>query len=709
MRMQLVELLSISDQSARDKALRHAFAAFTPDIEVAGDELFALVVLLNLTLKRGQGAELDDEQQAKTLLLDQNHLDKCAKQARWLHSHNLKYPDSRVSHQPLVMPSPPQIPGVVTSAGLPMRLGWANNGGDINYAKLFCSSFLYHGITSNLALQLVAKVPVPAWIDAFRKLGLADSAIVELQGQLAKILAIMTVPSEVSYYSKQVRFWYQRDYCAITPVVSHGLMGQLQHLIYEKQIPHLTISHAHPASVGSLVGAVGGKVAVLDYPPPVRARKGQTFAQSRTTRINQGDSLFDRTILRDGVFIKALQHLIDPAGLTHRQRKRSQLSALRYLRRQLACWLAPLIEWRDEIQQTQCEMPSINPDSVEWQVLNCPLSALPSLVTRLAESCHLALQNCSATHRLAFHPRLLIPIKTQLRWLLNKLAIDNKPAPSKPATCCYLHLSGLRVYDAIALANPYLCGIPSLSALAGFCHDYERRLTSLLKRSVHLTGVAWYLHDYHLQSAKNLPAPLLPISEKEFSAISRPGVIDGKYCDLGMDLVLALHVDDDHPAFSADELNRIQAAFPSRFAGGCLHPPSLYEGKPWCKIHADRGELFSTLSRLPRSGCWIYPHPSQVNQLEGLLDTLSTDHRLRPVSTGYVFLESPQIRIGSVEKHHVYAESAIGLALCINPIEMRLAGCNHWFKHGFWQLNVSNGAMLMTGVGNEERLHRGAM
>ncbi|WP_421199361.1 type I-F CRISPR-associated protein Csy2 [Aeromonas enteropelogenes] len=706
--MQLREWFNTSDKAERDKALRRAFVPFTPDIEIAGDEWLALVVLLNLTLKRGQGDELTDKRHAKALLLDQKHLEKCVKQVRWLHSHNLKYPDSRVSHQRLVIASPPQIPGVVTSAGLPMRLGWANNSADINHAKLFCSSFLYHGVTTNLALQLATDVPAPAWTTAFRKLGLADSAIAALQSQLAQLLATSTVPAEVSPYSKQMRFWYQGDYCAITPVVSHGLMSQLHQLIYEKRIPHLIISHDHPASVGSLVGAVGGKIAVLHYPPPVSVEKRRNFSQSRATRINQGDRLFDRTILRDQIFIHALEHLIAPSGLTRRQRKQSHLSALRYLRRQLACWIAPLIEWRDEVEQNQGTLPSIDPSRVEWQVLSCPQSELPSFGIALAESCHLSLQSHPATRRLAFHPRLLMPIKTQLRWLLNKLALDES-VPPQTATCCYLHLSGLRVYDAVALANPYLCGIPSLSALAGFCHDYERRLTAVLKRSVRLTGVAWYLRDCHLQPAKNLPEPSSPLSAHEVSAIRRPGLIDSKHCDLGMDLVLALHVDADHPAFSADEQNLLQAAFPSRFAGGCLHPPSLYEGQLWCNIYTNRGALFSKLSRLPRSGCWVYPHLSQVTDLEDLFETFSTDRRLLPISAGYVFLEPPQLRAGSVEKHHAYAESALGLALCINPVEMRLTGNNHFFKHGFWQLDVSNGAMLMTGVGNLEPPHRGTM
>ena len=173
--MHLQALINLHDQAERDKALRRAFAPYTPDIELEGEEYRALVVLVNLTLKRDQAVDLCDESQAQRLVNDDKHLEHCVHQVAWLHSHNLKYPDTRVSGQRLVIDAPPLIPGVVTSAGLQNRLGWANNSAEINYAKLFCSSFLYQGLSSNLAQQLVADSL--AWTGAFRQLGVANTAI----------------------------------------------------------------------------------------------------------------------------------------------------------------------------------------------------------------------------------------------------------------------------------------------------------------------------------------------------------------------------------------------------------------------------------------------------------------------------------------------------------------------------------------------------
>lgn len=705
--MHLRELLDNAVLTERDKALRRGFAPYCPDLDVAGEEYTALVVLLNLTLKRDQMGDLCDELQARQLLLDDKHLARCVGTVRWQHSHNLKYPDSRVSGQRLIMDPPPQIPGVVTSAGLEPKLGWAHNSADINLAKLFGTSFRHLGVTTNLALQLTRQASV--WLEAFARLGMSSTAINELQAQLSHALAAECIPLAVSPYSKQVRFIYQHDYCAITPVVSHTLLASLQALIYQTRCPHLSLEHAHPASLGSLVGAVGGKIAVLHYPPPVGHATHRGFSQSRAQRLAEAKSLFDQSVLYDRIFIDSLDHLISPQGPTRRQRKQQRLSALRYLRRQLAVWLGPIIEWRDEVQQDLAQVEKLLPESLERKILMVQQSAMPELCLEVAARFHLELQSHPVGRRYAYHPDLIGPIKTQLRWLLTKLAEASDATEGRPKEQrCYLHFSGLRVYDAVALANPYLCGLPSLSALAGFTHDYERRLSALLQRKVQIDGVAWYLRHYQLSSAKLLPEPSTPVSVREVSAIRTPGLIDSRYCDLGMDLVLELWFPEDGTAPTTEEQTLLQAAFPSRFAGGCLHPPSLYEGKSWCNCYEGHSELFNAVSRLPRTGCWVYPYRSDITDLEGLIATLEADSRLRPVSSGYVLLEEPTVRSGSLEGHHAYAESAIGLALCVNPVEMRLGGMAQFFADGFWHMRKANRAMLMQCASNMEKTH-GAM
>ena len=180
---------------------------------------------------------------------------------------------------------------------------------------------------------------------------------------------------------------------------------------------------------------------------------------------------------------------------------------------------------------------------LELELITQPKKMLPELMLQVAGRFHLELQNHSAGRRFAFHPALMAPIKSQILWLLRQLADDEeKDEPHPPTSCYYLHLSGLTVYDASALANPYLCGIPSLSALAGFCHDYERRLQSLIKQPVHFGGMAWYLSRYSRVTGKHLPEPSKLADPKSVSGIRRPGLLDGRYCDLGMDLIIEVHI-----------------------------------------------------------------------------------------------------------------------------------------------------------------------
>jgi len=213
-----------------------------------------------------------------------------------------------------------------------------------------------------------------------------------------------------------------------------------------------------------------------------------------------------------------------------------------------------------------------------------------------------------------------------------------------------------------------------------------------------ISGIAWFIRHYSQVKGQHLPAPTHPASSRQTSVLKTPGILDGKYCDLVMDLVLQVSaIDDGAPRATLGDhsTSLLQAALPSCFAGGSLHPPALYEQQHWCRYYSSSGELFSVLSRLPRHGCWIYPHESSVTSLEDLVVALDADSALRPVHTGYVPLTSLSERAGSIAPSHCYAESAIGLARCVNPIDMRLSGRQRFLKNGFWCFCAENASILM--------------
>jgi len=151
----------------------------------------------------------------------------------------------------------------------------------------------------------------------------------------------------------------------------------------------------------------------------------------------------------------------------------------------------------------------------------------------------------------------------------------------------------------------------------------------------------------------------------------------------------------------SQHISLIQAAMPSRFAGGTLQAPLMEQYKNWVQVYSTPNELFKPLAMLPRNGCWIYPTNKKVTSLESLTDILELNPKLRPAAVGYVAMERPTQRVGALEDKHCYAEPAIGLVKCVTPIETRLAGVENFMRNAFWLLNVENEVMLMETANRE--------
>ena len=682
--MHINEIINIQDRNERDKALRKAFASYG-EIPITDDaEFITLVVLLNLTLKRSDIDDLCNVTTARQLLQDSSHLQHCLRTTEWFHTHNLKYPDPRVSKQRLIAKSPMLIPGIITSAGLPQLFGWANNSSDINYSKLFNSAFIYQGKTQNLA-HLLAQDD-PSWFQALNQIGLSTLEVSALCASVKTSLVMHSnFPDEVDDYSKQLRFPFNDGYIAITPVLSHSLQVRLHQLAFHGAFHTTIIKHAHPASVSSLVGALGGNVSALYYPPDIRKFRQQTFTQSKIKAHNQAKMLFDNSIINDRYFIKALDHIIHPEGLTKKQKQNFRHSALKYLKRCLCIWLSPIFDLRDDIESNHTIINEDDIHGLAAQLINQPKNELHLLSNELTTELHKALQSFHVTKKYAYHARLLHPIKQNFVGILKQLAKMEKGISKTDCSTYYLHLSNIHVYDALALANPYLCGIPSLSALAGFCHDYQRRVSKLLSKPLLFSEFALFIRDYSSVTGKQLPEPSLVEKLSEVSNVKRPGIIDNKHCDLLMDLVIKIQISDEDTSISDSEFSLFQSGLPSKFAGGCLHPPSLYESIDWCQIYSDVNELYTKLARLPRQGCWVYPYPTEITSLDELSNLLKKKPAIKPASIGYTGLEDPNERNNSIEKNHMYAESCIGVAECVNPIDVRLQGINKFIQNAFWQ------------------------
>ena len=137
----LQSLLNIADVENRNVALKRAFSAFTAYVDVTNDEVSALAVLLNITYPKKLVDDLLDKKLAKKTLGNDKHIDACISEVKWLHTHNLKYPDIRVSKQRLVVQQPPKHPTVLTSVNCAKSFGWSHDAAKVNPAKLFTCHF----------------------------------------------------------------------------------------------------------------------------------------------------------------------------------------------------------------------------------------------------------------------------------------------------------------------------------------------------------------------------------------------------------------------------------------------------------------------------------------------------------------------------------------------------------------------------------------
>lgn len=694
--MLISELLSIEKLDERNHQLRHAFAPYTSMLVVDGEEPLTIVVLLNLTSKKTDKSDLCDYPIAKKIVADDEFLDSCIKEVQWLHSHNLKYPDSRVSDQKMILTSPEIIHGCATSAGETAVMGWSHNSSDVNRAKLFCSSFSWRGEVTNLARLI--KDGDAVWRRCFENLGLSDQRMALVEQKMLEYLPSNTTPLEVSPFSKQVRMPFKNGYCAVTPVVSHALQCKVQRLVISQSLPNSTLRHAHPASIGDLVASVGGKIRFLQSFPRVQKTDYTLHPQYRD-RQSESPQVLYKFAITNKRFLSKLRLLLNVSSFsTKRLRKRKRVGALSSIKLAILEWLEPLLESRKGLDESGKKIEEVNlhPGELEYIFLTTPYDQMIEITGLLNVRFHEELQRNVRGREFAFHPKLMAAIRTQIEYVLAHIAdIAKQPDLECREDRSYIHFSDLKVQGADIVSSPYLMGMPSLTALWGFTHNFELKLRKLSGRNISIIGAAWFIKKLDTNWDAKLPEPMNCVKLRQQSDIRRPGIRSSIYCDITMDLVMIVKSIDGEKTVSTQDMTLVQAAFPSRFAGGCLLPPAVSEQTNWLNIYQNKDEAFNKLSRMPRNGCWIYPVDTSSSSLDEMLQQVVSEANYRLASIGYAALEEPRFREGSIEHLHCFAENALGLVNCVKPIEVKYAGSRQFFNSAFWQIQIQNRSMLI--------------
>lgn len=695
--MHIREILASENIVERNQSLRRAFSTFTESIDVTGCENEVLIILLNLTYRKNQVEDLLDKRLAKTALNNEDHVSKCIEEVQWFHTHNLKYPDIRVSKQNLAVDSPLLHPRVLSSANYDRRFGWTHNSAQVNTVKFLLSYFYWQG--ENHCLAEILSKSGEGWKTAFQSLGMPVKSFINVCGRIKGFLPNTTIPDSVDKYSTQVRMPYHDGYVALTPVVSHVLQSTIQQAARKKQGSFDKVTFTRSAAVSELVASMGGFVNTLSYLPYI-GRKAHGLHHSRLFQMENGNGVFNNKVLFKKSFTKALDGLIYSGGvLALKQRRQQKVVSNKEIRNTLTSWLAPILEWRLEVIEGRVGLDLLEkiPNSLTRDILTASDVELPEYSSSLFSLLNAVLSNLPSTQRYAFHPKLITPLRSALKWLLSHITSeDTSTKPSNDETCRYLHLKDIRVFDAQALSNPYCIGTPSLTAVWGMMHNYQRKLNEALNTKVRFTSFSWFIKEYSAVAGKKLPeVGLQGVKQNE---LRRPSIVDNKYCDLVFDLVIHIDGYEDDLLLLDESTNLLKAHFPSTLAGGAMHPPELDVTTQWCNLYHDESLLFDKLRRLPLSGRWVMPTKHKIHDLEELLSLLTSNSSLSPTMFGYMLLDKPKGRPGSLENVHCYAEPAIGVIEYKTAIDIRIKGIKNYFNQGFWMLDAQEGFMLMKSV-----------
>lgn len=688
----LQDLIDIEDPKLRFVKIKKAFMPYTRPIEVDGNEKEALIVLLNLSLSKPQAKDWLDSSRALGYFANSDNLATAGKEIQWFHTHNLKFPDCRVSEQRIIATPLYSETPTLTSQSLHRAYGWAHNSAVYKHTIWLLSEFRWRGKVENL-IHLIS-VGDDFWLELLADMGLEPEAQIKLKDLIECQLSSPHFPNEVNRYSKQVRFPWQNDYLSVTPVVSHAMQQELSVLSrhHECSLYFKTMTYPHSASIGNLCGSLGGHMNVLNYPIDVIANRHKTLGASRV-RTNR---YFDDYQLTSKRTCSVLAHLTGFEQLqTHKAQKHVRQYQLKIIRKQIALWLLPLIELRDSSVTEPIGCYDELDDELVKRVLTINESDFLELTTSLNQRLNLALQNNRFASRFAYHPKLMRVLKTELIWVLTQLSRPESEFPTiSMSKEQYLYLSSMRVFDAAAMSCPYLSGAPSLTAVWGFVHRYQHELRDLLPDSegqFAFKDFAIFIRDESVQTRAKLTEPSVLAKARCISPVNRTTIIGEDYSDLVFDIVITIESDQR----LSDYHNQLRAALPVSFSGGALFQPEIDLGINWLRTFVSQSDLFQVVKGLPSYGTWLSPYSYQPQNLSELQERLSDDGSLIPVTNGFHFLEHPQERQGALTRQHSYAENNIALAKRVNPIEVRLAGIDHFFEKVFWSLELTEQTILI--------------
>ncbi len=676
----LKALLDITGTSEKNDLIRKRLKPSSPALTADGLEFEMCIILLNLGYSKTENVDLTSIETATDFLVDSDHLPSVISESKWLHTHNIKYPDIRVSGKTIRANVLDKNIEGICSFGIAdcAQLGWSHNGKYVTKLQPLVTEFSWKNQVTCLAM-LIANREL-TWIGTLIKLGLDHDRIKELTDELVE--STQAFLPDIIRNTIQLRFKYGDDYVSITPVVSHAVLSQIQKLSRKKSLRTRTIHHPRMTNAGCLITALSGYVSVLNYYPHIFRNRGihDYFNQL------EEDDFFNAEHLRPNSFIKALRDIVfEPFHPTLRNKRIARVQAIKAVRLSLYLWLRRAEHYK---QHGGVSVSELSNELLKEFIEN----ESDTLLSKLSHKLHEQLGQNKETQVYAYHPKLLLLLKKQIRFLIEPKNGQSDTPEMNTSDYAFMHIKELTVEGMETMSNQYLWGMPSVIALAGLSHEFELNLHKLGFSEIVMEGMALFIHSYTVTSNTSLPE-YSRIDRVEGKWIpARPALIAQPKSRMTFDLVFKVKKSSIDAPFPSIE--QLEETFPQRYNGGNI--PSDKNPVRNIMIKNNLAELLSSTHFHHRSGCWLYPCKFKSQNLIGLAEALNADNTLKPVHIGYAYLESPKLRKGSIAKTHCYAESVLGVARCMNHIDVQIKRGAEFYRNAFWTHKTTELSILMS-------------
>ncbi|WP_257295851.1 hypothetical protein [Endozoicomonas sp. YOMI1] len=676
----LDDLIQETDKKKLNETLKRAFSAIADLLVIDGREPEALTFLVNRTIT-GQKEFLDDESLA--LLEDPVWRNGILKTARWIHTHNLKYPYSRVDDCIFFY-----------EEDLRRRehkiFGYAKDSKQINRCQFLVTEFIWKGTVTSLVEQFAFYGETDdSLVDLLVDIGFPKDAIPVFQGQCAEALRTR-LPDTVHWHSKQVRFFQGNgEMIAVTPVVSTGTQRIVHNLTKQPDIYGATVFHHRPSSLGNLISACGGRVRCLNYPPMLGSEDRSIDYLIQQWRQKQ------HLLNEQALFSKSIFHLLfeiltsKEKFSTFQAQKEGKTKQNQQLQQLMAGLFSEIDFLKSRPVAEHSELLRAMDGSIEKKVIIGCFDH-EQAANHFTCQIHELLEKSKHSQTLAYEPVLIDAVANGVRIFLSKpqLAIQRGDR-------IYLHFERLLAYGANCQSNPYLIGVPSLTAFAGF-------VDALLARLGVKAGKPFAIALRQFSKIKGHPLPKQVYKKR---VVKNDSVIDSQHCNMEFDVFIELGFAD--PALDLSERN-LYRCLPRRFAGGVLSSPiigtyqqsSLYKK---CNIYCNDDELSFGISRLPSYARFLadFLTPTHHETLHQLLDVVKTAYGVVPINKGFKYLGTPYQRENAIAPLHSYAEPVLGLIELQSP--HRVAAGTEVKERVFWSLQASEDAIKLLSGGSHDR------